>query len=273
MIVAHVSDLHLKAGRRLAYRRVDTAAAFQRCVARLMALDPRPDVVLISGDLGDLGTAEEYGLFREIAAPLTMPVFAVPGNHDRREPMREALPKGSFAADAGTFLHVVAEDFPVRFVGIDSTIPGAPGGLFCATRAEWLARTLKSAPDKQTLLFLHHPPFLTGIAHMDRQNLAEAERLADVLTAHRQVSTVLCGHVHRFIRRRWAGTDVTIGPGVSHAVAFDLRPDGPSAFTMEPPAIHLLVIEPGQDPLSHLVPVDAFPGPYPFFGPDGALID
>lgn len=273
MIVAHVSDLHLKAGRRLAYRRVDTAGAFERCVARLLALDPAPDVVLIAGDLGDLGTAEEYGLFREIAKPLTMPVFAVPGNHDRREPMRAAFPYGSFNADAGDFLHLVFDDFPVRLVGIDSTVPEAPGGLFCSERAAWLSRTLASAREKQTFLFLHHPPFKTGIAHMDRQNLAEADRFADVLRANPQVSTVLCGHVHRFIRRRWAGADVTIGPGVSHAVTFDLRPDGPSAFTMEPPAIHLLVIEPGQDPLSHLVPVDDFPGPYPFFGPDGALID
>ena len=57
--IAQISDLHIKAPGRLAYRRVDTAQALQRCVATLNELNPAPELVVISGDLADTPTEVE----------------------------------------------------------------------------------------------------------------------------------------------------------------------------------------------------------------------
>ncbi len=55
--IAQISDLHIKAPGQLAYGRVDTAKALQRCIATLNAFEPAPDFVVISGDLADTPTA------------------------------------------------------------------------------------------------------------------------------------------------------------------------------------------------------------------------
>jgi Icc protein len=56
--IAQISDLHIKSPDTLAYGRVDTASALERCVAALNEFKPRPDLVVISGDLADTPTAE-----------------------------------------------------------------------------------------------------------------------------------------------------------------------------------------------------------------------
>ena len=55
---------------------------YSAVVRRINALVPRPDLLLITGDLTDIGSPEEYAWLRELLAPLAMPMFVVPGNHD-----------------------------------------------------------------------------------------------------------------------------------------------------------------------------------------------
>src|SRR5262249_823803 len=57
---AKFRDLHIKQPKELAYDHVDTAAALSRCVLTLNRLLPRPDLVVISGDLADTPRLEEY---------------------------------------------------------------------------------------------------------------------------------------------------------------------------------------------------------------------
>jgi Icc protein len=88
ILIAQISDLHIKAPGALAYGRVDTAKALTRCVAALNEFRPRPDLVVISGDLADTPTAEEYDHLKRLLAPLELPWMGIPGNHDSRELMR-----------------------------------------------------------------------------------------------------------------------------------------------------------------------------------------
>ncbi len=68
MLIAQISDLHIKPEGRLAYRRVDTALLLGRAVEHLCRLDPAPDVVLATGDLVDAGLEEEYRRLRGLLA-------------------------------------------------------------------------------------------------------------------------------------------------------------------------------------------------------------
>ena len=70
---------------------VDTASALERAVSALNNLDPLPDLTVLAGDLVESGEFEEYDCLRTLLAPLRMPVLTIPGNHDAREPMREAF--------------------------------------------------------------------------------------------------------------------------------------------------------------------------------------
>ena len=90
--IAQISDLHIKPPGSLAYGRVDTAKALERCVAALNEFTPAPDFVVISGDLADTPTAEEYQYLKRLLAPLKLPFAGIPGNHNSRELMRAAFP-------------------------------------------------------------------------------------------------------------------------------------------------------------------------------------
>src|SRR5947209_20106407 len=74
-----------------ARREFDTAPYLARAVATLNTLVPRPDIAVVTGDLVDHGEPEEYEQLRHLLARLSMPVFVIPGNHDAREPLREAF--------------------------------------------------------------------------------------------------------------------------------------------------------------------------------------
>ena len=101
LCIAQISDLHIKPPGVLAYGRVDTAKALERCVAALNEFDPAPDLVVISGDLADTPTADEYRHLKQLLAPLKLPFAGIPGNHDARELMRAAFPSARYAFAAG----------------------------------------------------------------------------------------------------------------------------------------------------------------------------
>jgi 3',5'-cyclic-AMP phosphodiesterase len=271
--IAQISDLHIKSQGVLAYGRVDTAQALERCVIALNEFRPRPDLVVISGDLADTPAAEEYEHLKRLLAPLELPFVGIPGNHDSRELMRAAFPQ-AYAFASGP-LNQQIEIGGLDLVLLDSSVPGKPHGDFDAATLQWLDATLVSSPDRPALLFLHHPPFQTGIWHMDRQNLLNAADLVPIVRRHPRVQLIATGHVHRATLAMFAGVPTTICPAPNHAVDLDLEHLREPSFKVEPPAFHLHNWFPGEgfgSVVTHQIPIGNFDGPHPFFGPDGKLL-
>jgi 3',5'-cyclic AMP phosphodiesterase CpdA len=273
VIIAQISDLHIKAPGTLAYGRVDTARALERCVATLNQFTPKPDLVVISGDLVDTPRAEEYAHLKRLLAPLNIAFAGIPGNHDQRDMMRATLPQ-NYAFPSGP-LNQHLEIGGLDLVLLDSSVSGKPHGELDAPTLRWLEATLASAPDRPALLFLHHPPLQAGIWHMDRQNLQNANELANVVKRHPRLQLIATGHVHRATLTMFAGVPTTICPAPNHAVDLDLAELREPSFKVEPPAFHLHVWFPGDEfgcVVTHQVPIGDFDGPHPFFGPDGKLL-
>jgi 3',5'-cyclic-AMP phosphodiesterase len=272
MLIVQITDFHIKARGKIAYRVVDTAACLGNAVAAVAALDPAPDIIVATGDLTDFGRPEEYELLRELLAPLGKPIYLIPGNHDEREALRQAF-RGDGYFPANGFLNYAVEDQPLRLVALDTMIPGDPGGRVADESLQWLDRTLAAKPDRPTVVIMHHPPFVTGIAHMDRVGLKNIDAVAAVLARHPQVERVLCGHLHRSIQARVGGHAIaSTAPSTAHQTALDLSANGPSVFTLEPPGYQLHLWRPTTGIVSHTGVVGRFAGPYPFYE-DGAQID
>jgi 3',5'-cyclic AMP phosphodiesterase CpdA len=133
----------------------------------------------------------------------------------------------------------------------------------------WIERTLAEHRRSPVVLFLHHPPFATGIDHMDRQHLRSADMLERLVREHGNVKLVAAGHVHRATFTQFAGTVASIAPAPNHAVALDLEGHLGSVFMIEPPAFHVHAWFADRHVLvTHHVPIGAFDGPYPFFPSD-----
>src|SRR5262245_14265893 len=137
MLIAQITETHLKLPGKLAYQRVDTEQMLRACVAQLLQLEPQPDLIVHTGDLTDFGLPEEYANLKSILAPLKAPILAVPGNHDERVAMRTAFAADGYLPAEG-FLHYSVEPGPLRVIGLDTVVPGHGGGELCVQRLAWL---------------------------------------------------------------------------------------------------------------------------------------
>jgi 3',5'-cyclic AMP phosphodiesterase CpdA len=251
MLIAQISDLHLRTQGVRLFGSVDPFAALEEAVTHLNTLQPAPDVVIVSGDLVNDGGPEDYAALARLLQRLPMPIYAVPGNHDRRDLLREHLSFTGVLPEFGKLMFSV-DDHPVRLIGLDTLVEGEHAGELGTDQLGWLDCELAAAPDRPTLMFLHHPPFLTGIGFMDRIPLKDTAALSDVVARHPQVGVVTAGHVHRAMQSRFAGTIAMTTPGTAHQVVLDLMPDSVDRWIAEPPAclLHLWSREAGF--VSHL---------------------
>jgi 3',5'-cyclic AMP phosphodiesterase CpdA len=264
MLIAQLSDMHLRSEGQLLYDRIDTAAYLERAVAHVMKLDPRPDVVVMTGDLVEAGKPEEYARLRRLIAPLSMPVYVIPGNHDAREALRAAFADKGYFPESG-FLQYAVEDWPVRLIALDTLVDGKPHGALCEQRLSWLEARLEEQPGKPAMLFMHHPPFDCGIETFDRSRLLQGDQgLADLVRKYDNVERVACGHVHRPIQVRWSGSMASIAPSTAHQATLDLHDRSSLSMMMEPPAIALHQWRPNTGLVTHVSYVGEFDGPKPF---------
>ncbi|NMG43383.1 phosphodiesterase [Aromatoleum toluvorans] len=252
MLIAQLSDPHVVAPGSLLYGKIDTGALFAAAVRRVARLSPVPDLVVVSGDLVNEGTAREYARVRELLAPLPMPWQVMAGNHDDREQLRAAFPDQGFGDGSLCCARRMLGDLTLLF--LDTTIPGEEGGEIADEQLAWLDRACD--PDRDCLLFLHHPPFATGIAGLDTIACSGSARLADWLHRHAEVRALACGHVHRPIFASFAGRPCITAPSVAHQIVCDLSgaPDA-LAWCREPPAFLLHRWHDGEL-VTHVLPVD-----------------
>ena len=263
-LIVQLTDLHVRPIGLPSSRVVETTMMTERALRAVARLQPAPDAVLLTGDLTECGLPQEYAVLAEMLGRLlTMPVYVIPGNHDRREHLLAGL-HGVRQTDG--FVQYVVDGLPVRLVLLDTLVPGAAHGELCQRRLDWLDATLAAAPERTTLLAMHHPPFVTGIAHMDGIMLREPERLRAVLDRHKQVQRIVCGHHHRPIVARFADAVASVCPSVAHQVELDLCSTAPPAFRLEPPAYQLHRWTQADGFVSHTAFVEEYAGPFPFLG-------
>jgi 3',5'-cyclic-AMP phosphodiesterase len=238
VLLAQISDLHVQVGAGDGV----TIARVEAVVAAVAALDPMPESVLVTGDLTHHGAPAEYERVSELLAPLRMPLYVLPGNHDDRDALRAVL--GTHVpAGHGSFVQYTARSGALRLVVCDTTEPGRDGGRLCEQRLAFIEEALAADRDMPTVLAMHHPPFLTGIRVMDEIGLDDASRsaLTDLLDQAPNVCRVVAGHVHRAMFGRVGRCSAFTCPSTDLAIQLDLTGSMDIALVDEPPAFALHV--------------------------------
>jgi 3',5'-cyclic AMP phosphodiesterase CpdA len=265
LLVAQISDTHITLpGQRLAGR-LDSAARLAQAVGTIQALDLQPDCVVATGDLTDRGEPEAYVVLRHMLAALPMPVYAIPGNHDRREPMRQAfLDCDWMPAQSGTPLCYCVQLQALTLIALDTLVEGEDYGLLGDQQLEWLDARLHEAVAQPVVIMLHHPPVDSGIAIMDSMKLRDRERFGAIVARHPNIERILCGHLHRSMHVRWKGSIVSVPSSTVEQVRLTFAPDAALATMQEPPGLQLHYWAPKQGFVTHNVPIGDFPGPFSY---------
>jgi 3',5'-cyclic-AMP phosphodiesterase len=265
MLICQLTDLHVRPGGGADDPASETNMLTERACRVAAAFIPLPDVVIITGDLTECGQEAEYAnLSAILGRTLSIPVYVIPGNHDRRETLRAGLAHLPGVTADGHFVQYTVEDYPVRLVMLDTLVPGANHGALSAAQLQWLDQTLAAQPSKPTLVAMHHPPFITGIPHMDKIALFDQDAFRSVIARHRQVERIVCGHHHRPVIGQCAHAVASISPSVAYQVELTLDPANVGAFNFEPPAFQLHLWGDKNGFVSHTVYTDSYAGPFPF---------
>jgi 3',5'-cyclic AMP phosphodiesterase CpdA len=243
MLIAQITDIHLgfDPGNpdELNQRRLDIV------LRTLSEMVPRPDLLLVTGDLADTGDdAQSYARLKLCLSQLAIPVHFALGNHDGRDAFRATFPNIPMP---GGFLQYAIEDHPLRILVLDTLEEGRHGGAFCETRAGWLRERLAEAPGRPTLLVLHHPPIETGLSWMTENEESDwVKRLEAIVAAQDNIVALVAGHLHRPVVTTWAGTLLAVCPATAPQVVLDFAdidpdtPDGRPMIVADPPcyAVH-----------------------------------
>ncbi len=200
MIIAQITDTHIQLAGPDAPNSEARAADLRRAVADINDLETPPDAVIHTGDMTQNAQPEEYARAREILGSLRAPLYVTPGNRDSRTEIAAAFSDCYEMLDANGFIIYAVDDHPVRLIAFDSLSGNSNRGDFCQARLDALDAKLAAAPEKPTVVFMHHPPFETAaeINPYQYERLEAKAEITDVLSRHRQVIRVLCGHAHRF---------------------------------------------------------------------------
>jgi Icc protein len=254
MRIAQITDLHIAEDGDYMRRFVDANEKLAAAVEYLNGRSHQLDAVVVTGDLTDHGRPEQYALLRSLLDALQIPVYLVPGNHDEVPAFREAFADRPWLPASGPVDYVI-DDHAVRLVGLDTTEPGRHDGVFHPAQAEWLDARLAERPDAPTLIFCHHPPFLTGLWLFDAIRLTGSELLRDVVVRHPQVRLVVSGHVHRPVSTTWGTTALTCSPSTTHQSRCDLHPDEGAGIVDEQPMLQIHTFT-GESFITHSTPFE-----------------
>lgn len=264
MLIAHISDLHVTAARKKAYDQVPTAENLARCVEHINQLQPAVDVVLVTGDITFSSLYEEAQCAAGLLETLNAPFYIIPGNHDERAVLRSAFAERGCPAEAGEFINYAVDGFPLSFIALDTTVPGAPGGEVCTERAVWLEKQLEKTAGKPTIVFMHHPPVKCGVLETDEDGFVGADLLGEVIEKYPNIERILCGHIHLTTHIRWRGTVISTAASMGLQLMLDLTLTQPSSFYKDAPSFQLHYWSPDQQLISHTVSLHKSEGPYCF---------
>ncbi len=229
--ILHFSDMHLFADRVGTLFGIRTGDNLAAALKTAKQVHPEHDLVLISGDLTQDGEPGAFRLAEVLFVELGTPVWAVPGNHDPAETMRQALSGLSIVWKQA----VVVGGWHLVF--LNSGCPEMVGGCLSEEVVTELDLTLKKHPDLPTLVVLHHPPVNVGTPWLDRIGLQRPEGFLRVLDQHTQVRALLFGHIHQPFEGQRNGVRLLAAP--STYAQFAVGGEKP-VLTDDPPAFRWL---------------------------------
>lgn len=235
LLVAQITDLHLFSSIEQRLLGLPTVDSFQAVIQAIQALERRPDLLLLTGDLAQDYQPESYEMLQEQLGHLQIPTYWVPGNHDCAETMAQVLKRSPFSAqksfEAGGW----------QFLLLNSQVPGRVYGALSPESLAWLDQELAQASNRPAIVAFHHPPFRVQSDWLDTSTLQNPDDLFAILDRHPQVKLVVFGHIHQeYSRQRqqvhYLGTPSTciqFEPN-SHDFALDDQSPGFRLLTLYP---------------------------------------
>jgi 3',5'-cyclic AMP phosphodiesterase CpdA len=265
MLIAQISDPHITPLGKKAYGIAPTAKNLTRVIDHINQLNPKADLVLITGDITNNFTLEgaEHAAF--LLSKLNCPYYIIPGNHDDRKNLNSVFGDKICPLTNDGFINHVIDEYDISLIGLDSLKLGEPGGELCKNRLDWLEMALAKQSEKPVVIFMHHPPIKCSVLETDIDGFDGAEEFGDIVEKYANIEAIICGHIHLPTHSRWRGTIVSTAPSTGMQLGLDLTMKRPSEFYLNASGYLLHHYTKEKNIITHTIYVRKKDnGPYPF---------
>lgn len=264
MLIAQISDTHIVERGRKTFGVAPMEANLALVIDHINRFEPKPDLVLLTGDVTDHGSAGEVANAARLLGGLNCPFYIIPGNHDDRGNLWSEFAGTACPARTSEFINYVIDDFDVRLIGMDSSIENAPGGELSSDSLAWLDKNLSDQPQRPTIIFMHHPPIKCGVIESDIDGFLGADTLGEIVEKYSCIERIICGHIHLPTHSRFHGTIVSTAPSIGMRLGLDLTMTKESEFYLDAPGYQLHHWTKYKTLMTHTIRITEIDGPYAF---------
>ena len=236
--ILQLSDLHLFADSE-SYLNwgetppVNPATQLETILSHVQQSNEHYDAVLITGDIAQTPTIDTYLALPELLAPLNLPVYLLPGNHDDRKLLSRLNGVGCCSTDP------VIVSGSWAFFLLDSSLDGRNFGYLHEPQLQQLERNIQTYSHLNQLIALHHHPIPVNSPWLDEIGLSNADELFSRITPYSQVKGIVSGHVHLASETDVNGIHVSTCPAT--CVQFE-RGSEQQTFSSFPPGYRSLTL-------------------------------
>jgi Icc protein len=219
--IAQLTDLHLFADASASLLGIQTEDSFHRVLDLVRHTFPRPDFLLLTGDLSQDGSSASYERLRQALLTMPMPAFCLAGNHDCEARLRRILPTAC-----------VLEEQHWLVLMVSSVVPERVHGLLSEATFAWLDAQIAANAAKGVLIAFHHPVLPLGNQWMESILLHNSQRFMHLCDRHPQVKVVVNGHAHQEFDVLHGGVRYLVAPStcvqfLPHAAQFQVDRQAP----------------------------------------------
>lgn len=175
--IAHISDIHELIGHE----------GFLAIIKELNT-KIKPDFTIITGDVTDHGTKEQYQQYNEDILNFTNHIYTTPGNHDIR--WWNTNGKNDFKEKIGP-LYQSFDYQGIHFVLLDTTVTFELEGKLNKSQSKWLQEDLAKIPKEMPVIFFGHHPFRIG------NDVTARDELLKIAKDYNLIG-YLSGHMHNY---------------------------------------------------------------------------
>lgn len=250
--IAQISDLHV--GREIQFpsMHLDLFDELVHTANKISEMEPLPDILIVTGDLANHASERDYRRVKTVLDNLPISYYIVVGNHDSRNSLRDIFPEHKYLQSNDPFIQYTVDYRALRIVALDTLCVDSHRGLIDDQRLYWLDKKLAKEPKKPTIIFMHHPPFLTGMPYPDSLGLDGADKLSEIVGKYKNIEAIASGHTHRESTVRWNGTVAYVTPSCTFSYKLEFNKVDDLDPLREPPAFRIFRWVPGVGLVSHI---------------------